>query len=128
MTKTLNLKPINIPFQLYFSWKKRRDIPEGKTYWFTPSGNCKVYVGDLHNEHLSVVSDEDSKLLHKMMVENKTDILTDGRSFYTTNNNTIVKITNGDHIIDGAIAHWNANYWEAKDEYVEDIALLELDF
>lgn len=132
MTSTINLKPINVPFQIYFSWNKRRDVSDDKAYWFTPKGNCKVHIGSLHTEHLSKVSDADREALHKMMVDNKTDFLTDGVDYFTTSNNTIIKINNGREIMRGAMARWEAGgnsweTWEAKDEYVEDVEIHDLE-
>jgi hypothetical protein len=76
--KTLNLIPIG---NINFSFTKRKG---------------KLWVGELNIKHDTSmdIDKETEKALHKLMKVNNTEVLTDGRDFYTT---TGEKITQIDH-------------------------------
>lgn len=67
-TKKLNLKPTG---QVRFSWRKRK--------------GC-VWIGEINIMHETslTIEEETYKALIKEMKKAKTDLLTDGKNFYTT--------------------------------------------
>ena len=75
-TKTLNLITIG---NINFSFSKRKG---------------RLWIGEMHIKHdTSVDIDEKTeKTLHKIMKADKTEVLTDGRDFYTTTGEKITQI------------------------------------
>ena len=124
---TTTLKPINLPFPLSIKWKKKRDVCSD--FWFTPSGQGNIWIGDLSMISLGSISDKDDDEIIKLMKKYKTDILTDGRNYYTRGMSGLVEITNG-WIIKQMCEYWNDrkddwnNLYEVKKEFIEDLETL----
>jgi len=119
------LKPVNLPFSLTITWNKKQNV--NNDFWFTPTGQGKVWIGDISMVSLGSVSDKDDKDIIKMMIKYKTDILTDGRSYYTRGMSGLVEITNGYTIINQMCEYWNDRkddwdkFYETKKEFIEEL-------
>ena len=85
VTKSFDFKPVPTKG---ISFKKRKD---------------KIWIGSItfHNEPENTypISDTQRKELIKFMRKEKTDVLTDGKYFYTTVNAGLVKIEHPEFVI-----------------------------
>lgn len=84
-----------------------------KKHWFTPSGKCKVWVGGCNINHLGKLGTGQYDKLMAIMKKAKNDVLTDGRDFFTTGNDNIIKIDNLQRILALAMEEWE----ERKDAF-----------
>ena len=122
---TTTLKAINLPFSLTIAWKKKRGVDAD--WWFTSTGQGKIWVGDLHLINLGHVDDKDEKDIIKLMKKYKTDILTDGRTYYTRGMSGLVEIQNGWSLINQMNEHWYERkddwdkFYETKKEYIQGL-------
>ena len=117
-TNKLDLEVLNVPYELRLSWNKKQDVSSDKDHWFTPSGICKVHIGALYNNHLGDITKAETKTLHKLMAKEKCPILTDGRGYYTTGDDTIMVLDNFSTIL-----YQINKEWEVRKEiegWVED--------
>jgi hypothetical protein len=127
---TTTLKAINLPFRLIIQWNKKLDV--NGDFWFTPTGQGNVWIGDLSMISLGNVSDKDDKDIIKLMKKYKTDILTDGRAYYTRGMSGLVEITNGYSLINQMNKYWHDrkddwnNSYEPKKEFIEDLEPLSV--
>jgi hypothetical protein len=109
----LDIEILDVPYNLTFAWDKKRGVASDKDHWFTPSGICKVYIGALYNNHLGDISEAEYKTLKKLMTKEKSDVLTDGRRYYTTGDNNIMTLDNFSTIL-----YQINNEWEGR-KYIE---------
>ena len=122
---TTTLKPINLPFPLMIKWKKKRDVCSD--FWFTPSGQGNIWIGDLSMISLGSISDKDDDEIIKLMKKYKTDILTDGRNYYTRGMTGLVEITNGYILINQMCERWEyikdrwENMYRPKKEFIKEL-------
>ena len=81
---TLNLIPIG---NVRFTFKKRKSTPT-RTY---------VYIGEINILHETdmKITPETEKAVMSMMKKANSDLLTDGRDFYTTRGGKITQIKHG---------------------------------
>ena len=89
----LELTILKLPFQLYFAWNKKRGVV--KDFWFTPTGNGKIYFGNFHMERIGQISPIKYKAIISLMKKERCDILTDGYRFYTTTGENWISEING---------------------------------
>jgi len=113
---TLDLDVYKTPFKLTFSWNKKRGVNED--YWFTPSGDCKIWTCSVGNNHIGHITKAEYDSLLKRMRKAKTDILTDGRDFYSIGDVTIMELRSVSNTIDKAMKEWelrkDIESWEEK--------------
>jgi hypothetical protein len=83
-TTKLNLEVASQPFEILFSWNKKRGVSNDKDYWFTPSGICKIYIGALHTVPVGDITNEKYKEMCQVLKKNKTEVFTDERGNYFT--------------------------------------------
>ena len=123
LTETLDLEVVNLPFEFYFHQGYKNKADRDYNHWFTPTGKCKIYFGGCHIQDRGKYTEEDETKMVDAMVNNRCDILTDGRDYYTRCSGFIGKIMNMSTIIYQAHAEWQARKgsegWEDKKEYVE---------
>lgn len=86
VSKTFTFRPVP---NKGISWKKRKD---------------KIYVGDIrfHNYPDILVwpiTDNQRKELMKFMKKEKTDVLTDGKYFFTTVNDGLVRVEHPEFVM-----------------------------
>lgn len=110
LTEKLNLKIHKLPYEVTFSFNSKKD--SRYNHWFTPTGKCRISVHGCHTEQLGNLTNEDYDSLMSQMKASKCDILTDGRYFYTTGNNFILKITNMYLILSDMNNEWNTRFVE----------------
>ena len=119
------LKAINLPFSLTITWNKKRNV--NNEFWFTPSGQGKIWIGDISMISLGSTSDKDDKEIIKLMKKYKTDILTDGRAYYTRGMSGLAEIQNGWYLVNQMSKYWNDRkddwdkYYEPKKEYIKEL-------
>jgi len=124
-TQTQDLYPVNVPFELTICWKTKRGCDSG--YWFTPTGKGKIGFGSLRLQRVGDLDDQTDKEICTMMKKYKTDILTDGRYYYTRGMGGLAIITDGYSILFNMCNQWTdegaAQYdtWEYKKEYLEHL-------
>ena len=126
-TKSIQLYPINMPFELYIKWKTKRSA-EGNGWWFTASGRGRIGCDHVSWTEIGGLDDKQDKAVCKMMVDSKSDFLTDGTNVYTRMSPGLVKVTDT-AFFSRMLQHWKAgsntnifsDVWEAKDCYNEDI-------
>jgi len=104
LTEKHDIKIEELPFELRFEFSRKRGVD--KDYWFTPSGKCKVWVGGCHLNHLGKLGTGQYDKLMAMMKKAKCDVLTDGRDFFTTGDNNIIRIDNLRYILGQAMDEW----------------------
>lgn len=88
--------------RISFHTHKPSRLSRDQNIWFTGKYNHvrNIYIHAMTFERLGKVSEEDTKLIYKIMLKGKTEILTDGRDYYTfygewskiTNMNEFMKI------------------------------------
>ena len=90
ITITKELEVVKLPFELDFSHNKNK---KQQFFSFKVKDDrviCKVFVNMLYNVHLGHINKNTYlTLMHEMLVK-KCDLLTDGRDYYTTGNQTIM--------------------------------------
>ena len=124
----LNLVPLVLPFAYRFSFKKKKGVT--KDWWFTPSGEGKIWVGALHTETVGKITDAEYKALCKEMKKAKADALYNDRGYYkdaqrpyTFTNDGVVECVNLNSILVDM-----DNEYEARREYEEWESLCETPF
>lgn len=120
LTETLDLLVYTLPFELWFKFKPKRGIKN--IHWFTPKGKCNVWVGGCNNDQLGKLEGEDYANLILKMSRAKTDLLTDGRYFYTTGDKNIIRINNMDEILEQIDVEWEGRkyieFWVEDDREI----------
>lgn len=116
LTEEYNLKIKELPFELRFEFSRKRGVD--KNYWFTPSGKCKIWVGGCSLNHLGQLGKGQYDKLIAMMNENKNDILTDDRDYYTIGSDNIIRIDNMAQILYLAMDEWDERKYVCN--WVED--------
>ena len=108
LTENLDVEPIDIEFEIWFEFSRKKSAVHN--HWFTPTGKCKVWVGGCHMQHLGNLGEGQYDKLMKAMKKAKCDVLTDGRDYYTTGNDNLIKITNMETILYQANEEYNARF------------------
>lgn len=124
ITNNTNLEIVKFPFRLDFAWKRKKNLEND--HWFTNNGTCKLWIGSLAMMRLGDIPKKDFDHFVKEMKKYKTNVLTDGRNYYTTTNgnNTeygISEITNFGSILYKIINEWNARH------HIEDWTIINED-
>ena len=113
----LELKLLKLPFQLYFSWTRKRGVD--KDFWFTPTGNGKLYSGNFNTERIGKIPPKKYEAIISMMKKGRCDILTDGYRYYTTTGDNWISQIHG---LSSDLALMKEEYQARKDwEGWEDI-------
>jgi hypothetical protein len=104
-------------FEVSFTWTRKRGIT--KSYWFTPSGKCKLWIGGLGNQRVGKVQPKVYKELVRQAKAGKTELFIWGSTYYClSGGDGIDECSNLNNIMYSAREEWEQRKY--VENWVED--------